>query len=86
MGEIIPIRAGQPVCERRSLAMEAQIAASHAADLFEQLAKEKEAEASGVALNGSSDEQAEAGWELMGHAPDEQSTIVRDIPVLPSKP
>lgn len=40
MGEIIPIRAGQPVCERRSLAMEAQIAASHAADLFEQLAKE----------------------------------------------
>ena len=30
--------------------------------------------------NGSSDGQTEEGWELMGHAPDEHSTIVRDIP------
>ena len=52
----------------------------------EQLAKEKEAEANGTAPTGSSDGQVEAGWELMGHAPDDQSTIVRDIPVLPSKP
>ncbi|HNI68638.1 MAG TPA: flavodoxin/ferredoxin-dependent (E)-4-hydroxy-3-methylbut-2-enyl-diphosphate synthase, partial [Nitrospira sp.] len=51
----------------------------------ELLAKEKEAEATGAPHNGSSSEQAEAGWELMGHTPDEQSTIVRDIPVLPSK-
>lgn len=51
----------------------------------ELLAKEKEAEAGGAepaAGNGHS----EAGWEPIGHAPDEHSTIVRDIPLLPSKP
>lgn len=53
----------------------------------ELLAKEKEAEAAGVTHEtaASSDGQAEPGWELIGHAPDEHSTIVRDIPVLPTK-
>jgi (E)-4-hydroxy-3-methylbut-2-enyl-diphosphate synthase len=54
----------------------------------ELLAKEKEAEAAnGVAHDGaaSSDGDVESGWELIGRGPDEQSTIVRDIPVLPTK-
>jgi (E)-4-hydroxy-3-methylbut-2-enyl-diphosphate synthase len=53
----------------------------------ELLAKEKEAEAAGVTHEtaASSDGHAEPGWELIGHAPDEHSTIVRDIPVLPTK-
>ena len=53
----------------------------------ELLAKEKEAEAAGGTHEtaASSDGQAEPGWELIGHAPDEHSTIVRDIPVLPTK-
>ena len=51
----------------------------------ELLAKGKRSRSCRRPHNGSSSEQAEAGWELMGHTPDEQSTIVRDIPVLPSK-
>ena len=53
----------------------------------ELLAKEKEAEAAGVSgeAAAASDGQAEPGWELIGHAADEHSTIVRDIPVLPTK-
>ena len=54
----------------------------------ELLAKEKEAEAAGVSHEAPAavDGHAEPGWELIGHAPDEHSTIVRDIPVLPTKP
>ena len=53
----------------------------------ELLAKEKEAEASGTMQEptGLQNGHAEPGWELIGHAPDEHSTIVRDIPVLPTK-
>ena len=50
------------------------------------MAKEKEAEG-GTAHDGEAmeDAHAEAGWELIGHATDEHSTIVRDIPVLPTQ-
>jgi (E)-4-hydroxy-3-methylbut-2-enyl-diphosphate synthase len=49
------------------------------------LAKEKEAEAAATenapaAQNG----HAETGWEPIGHGPDQNSTIVRTIPVLPT--
>ena len=44
----------------------------------ELLAKEKEAEG-GTAHDGEAmeDAHAEAGWELIGHATDEHSTIVK---------
>jgi (E)-4-hydroxy-3-methylbut-2-enyl-diphosphate synthase len=50
------------------------------------LAKEKEAEAmepgkSAASQNG----HVESGWESIGHAPDENPTIVRTIPVLPAQ-
>ena len=54
----------------------------------ELMAKEKEAEAAGEPghlLVTSPEGHAEPGWELIGHAADEHSTIVRDIPVLQTK-
>lgn len=54
----------------------------------ELLAKEKEAEAEGGTTQqdaASPNGHGESGWELIGHAADEHSTIVRDIPLLPTK-
>jgi (E)-4-hydroxy-3-methylbut-2-enyl-diphosphate synthase len=50
------------------------------------LAKEKEAEA--VASDSASSSQnghEESGWESIGQTSDQNSTIVRDIPVLPTQ-
>ncbi len=50
------------------------------------LAKEKEAEAGAPESSSASQNgHVEVGWESIGHAPDENSTIVRDIPVLPTQ-
>src|SRR5574340_721049 len=52
----------------------------------ELLAKEKEAEAGAPHDQAASHNgHAESGWGPIGHAADQQSTIVRDIPVLPNK-
>ena len=57
-------------------------------DEVELLAKEKEAEAQGSPSPDGAAQQnghVESGWEVIGHGADEQSTLVRDIPVLPNK-
>jgi (E)-4-hydroxy-3-methylbut-2-enyl-diphosphate synthase len=50
------------------------------------LAKEKEAEAAAPETSTVSQSgHSESAWEPIGHAPDENPTIVRTIPVLPAQ-
>jgi (E)-4-hydroxy-3-methylbut-2-enyl-diphosphate synthase len=49
------------------------------------LAKEKEAEAAEPEkATATQNGHPETGWESIGHGPDQNSTIVRNIPVLPT--
>jgi (E)-4-hydroxy-3-methylbut-2-enyl-diphosphate synthase len=51
----------------------------------ELLAKEKEAESSSEEPRSATNGETQAGWEPIGQTPDQSSTLVRDIPVLPTK-